>query len=317
MNDFFQMIKKLGVFRKYIFLIILRAPFDAVRTWMLAGLMKNVFYSIETGDVEKLLTEGAVYGLICVLLFLYNGTIWSIYAAFAAKVEAVLQRMVIDRILSFPLCRIENTRNGEWITRLNSDIQMAIIIMNAPLNMPHLVVATINTVVASVLLFKCNLILFIVVVAFTLPYLFLNYKIVLKNVPKLKRESVNAMSENTSSIEPLITEADVILLYEAEDLMIKKCEMTSRKLMKMNMRIHVRNAVSDAVIRLFGSYGYLVILLIGYGMICKDDMAFSDLVYGFQVRGSLLAGLTMLITSWNNIKMNSVCVNRLNDIMEE
>ena len=85
------------------------------------------------------------------MLFLYNGSIWSIYAAFAAKVEAFLQKKVIEKILASPLRRIDSTCNGEWITSLNSDIQTAIAIMNAPINVPHLVVAAINTLEASLL----------------------------------------------------------------------------------------------------------------------------------------------------------------------
>ncbi len=311
------MVKKSGLHRTYIILLLLRAPFDAVRTWMLAGLMKHVFYSIETGDTENLVTKGVFYRLICVLLFLYNGTVWSIYAAFSAKVEVFLQKMVINRILSFSLRQVERIRNGEWLTRLNNDVQLAVTIMNAPLHMPHLVVATINTIIASALLFKCNLLLFCIVYAFTIPYLFINYGLVIKSVPKLKRESINAMAENTSSIEPLISDAEVIHIYEAEKLIINQCELSSRKIMEMNMRIHIRNSLSEAVIRFFGSFGYLVILLIGYYMICKGNMLLSDLVYGFQVRSSLIASLTMLIVSYNNIKMNSVCIDRLIDVLEE
>lgn len=46
-------------------------------------------------------------------------------------------------------------------------------------------------------------------------------------------------------------------------------------------------------------------------------MAFSDVVYCFQVRGSILAGMSMLITCVNNLKTNSVCIKRINDTFEE
>lgn len=317
MSDFFRLINKLGILRKYIILLILRSPFDAARTWMLAGLMRSFFSCIETGLSEKLLTLGAVYGLICALLFLYNGTIWSIYAAFAAKVEAFLQKKVIEKILSMPLRRIDSSCNGDWLTRLNSDIQTAIVIMNAPVNVPHLVVATINTLVASLLLLECNIILFLGVCVSILPYLFINYRIVLKRVPELKRESINAISENTASIEPLITEGDAILIYEAENLMLKRCEESSQRLMRINMRIHVRKAISDALGRIFGSCGYLGILMIGYIMISKGAIVFPDVVYSLQIRYSMIMAMTLLIDSWNNIRINSVCVKRLNDMFEE
>ena len=125
------------------------------------------------------------------------------------------------------------------------------------------------------------------------------------------------MSENTSAIQPLITDADTILLYDAGKLMMKNCNESSRKLMKVNMKIHVRNALSDACMRLFGIGGYLIILLIGYRLIYNGKMAFSDVVYCFQIRGSIIAGIFMLITCLNNLKANAVCIKRINNTLEE
>ncbi len=83
------------------------------------------------------------------------------------------------------------------------------------------------------------------------------------------------------------------------------------------MKIHVRNALSDSCGRLLGIGGYLVILLIGYGFISNGTMAFSDVVYCFQVRGSMIAGAIMLVTCLNNLKANAVCVKRINGVFEE
>ena len=152
---------------------------------------------------------------------------------------------------------------------------------------------------------------------FILPQLLINQKTVLKPISRLKEESQNAMADNTSSIKPLITDADTILLYGASELMMKKCDETSRRLMKINMKMHVRRAVSDVVMRLFGIGGYLIILLIGFGLINEGKMVFSDVVYCFQIRGSILAGMLMIVTCLNNIKMNSVCIKRINDTLEE
>ena len=87
--------------------------------------------------------------------------------------------------------------------------------------------------------------------------------------------------------------------------------------MKINMKMHIRKAVGDAGMRLFGIGGYLVILLTGYRLIYDGTMAFSDIVYCFQVRGSILSGIFMLISCINNQKANSVCIKRINDTLEE
>ncbi|MDE7131068.1 MAG: hypothetical protein K2O65_04615 [Lachnospiraceae bacterium] len=317
MSDLGKLIREMGVWRKYLFLLALRAPYDAVRTWMLASLMRSVFRCLEADNTGSLLEICIVYGLLCMMLFIYNGVVWSNYAAFAARMEVRLQQKMFHKILGLPLRRVDSRFSGEWITRLNSDIQAAFTMMNGPLNIPHLTVAVINTMVSSFLMLKSNLLFLAITWVFILLQLFVNYKTVLEAVPKLKEESQNAMAENTSAIKPLITDADTILLYDAEEMMMKKCEENSRKMMKINMKIHVRSALSDVGMRLFGIGGYLVILLMGYGFIPSGTMAFSDVVYCFQVRGSVMAGVFMFVTCFNNLKTNSVCVKRVCDILEE
>ena len=224
MSDFSRLIKGMGIWRKYMFLLLLRSPFDAIRGWMLANLMKSVFLCLETDDSGLLLKICIGYGLFCAMLFIYNEIIWSGYAAFSARTEAGLQKKMLNKILSLPLKRVERRFSGEWITRLNSDIQAVFTMMNGPLNMPHLVVAIINTVFSSFLMLKSSTLFLCVIWAFIVLQLFMNYKLVLEIVPKLKEESQNAMSEATSAIKPLITDADAILLYDAKELMLKNCE---------------------------------------------------------------------------------------------
>ena len=317
MNDFSRLITRLGIKRKYIFLLLLRSPFDAIKTWMLANLMKSVFLSLETGQSDKLFKICVAYGLMCAMLYIYNGTVWSNYAAFSAKTEVMIQKAMLGRILSMPLKQIDSYASGEWITRLNSDIQAAITMMNGPLNIPHVVVAVINTIVSSFLMFGSSFLMLGVTWLLILPHLLINDRIALSPLPKLKEKALNFLSENTAAVGPLIAEADTIVLYGAEKLMMKTCNETSRKLMKINMEMHVRSALSDVVMRLFGMGGYLVVLLMGYRLISNGIMTFSNVVYCFQVRGSILAGMLMFITCLNNLKTNSVCIKRINDTFEE
>lgn len=317
MSDFFRLLKRMGIWHKYVFLLILRSPFDALRTWMLAGLIKNIFLCIEIRDTGRLAVVCLIYGLICALLFLYNGTIWSIYADFSGKVEACLQKIMLQKILGLSFRQVDRHFSGEWITRLNSDIQAAFTMMNGPLTIPVAMVSIINMLLSSLLLFKSSFLLCGAAWILLLPHLFMNYKLALRHMPGLKENAQKAMAESTSAIKPLITEADAILLYDAGNLMMKKCEESSRRLMKINQSMHMRNALSSAFLRLFGDSGYLVILIIGYGLILRGDISFSDAVYCFQMRGSILAGMFMLITCLNNIKANLVCVKRINAVFEE
>ena len=315
MSNFLNLIKRLGVLRKYLILLILRSPFDAFRTWMLANLMKTTFHCLETGDADRLAAVCMIYGLGCALLFFYNGTVWSIYAAFSAKLEAGLQKVMLQKMMDMPLKQVESHFSGEWITRLNSDIQEVCIMMNGALNIPHAAVAVINTALSSFLIFRSSFLFFVVTWLLLLPQLFINNRIVLKHMPDLKEKSQNAMAQSTSAIKPLITEADTILLYDAGDMMMKKCEERSLKLMKVNQNMHRRNALSGAVLWLFGCGGYFVVLMIGYYFILGGSMSFSEVVYCLQVRLGVLPGMFMLITSINNIKARLVCVRRINSVL--
>lgn len=317
MRELSQLLKRMGIGRKYVFLLLLRSPFDAVRTWMLAGLMKSVFLCLETGHGGELLRICVCYGLICAMLFLYNGAVWSHYAVFAAKAEAWLQEALLATVLRLPLKRVERHFSGEWITRLNGDVQAAFTMMNAPMNLPHFVVASINTVLSTILLFRSSLVMFAATWIWFLPPLFLSHGIILKPISGWKEEAQNAMAENTSAIKPMITDAETIALYHASELMMDKCDETSKKLLKSNMKMHLRTAVNSGMTLTFGLGGYLFILFMGHTLISRGDMFFSDVVYCFQIRGSLMAGVLMINTCLNNIKMNSVCVKRIQKILEE
>ena len=130
MSDLGELLKRMGIRCKYLFLLLLRAPFDAFRTWMLANLLRSVWGCVERQDSTSLLKICVGYGLLCAMLFLYNGIVWSSYAAFAAKAEAWLQEELLGKILSLPLKRIESRLGGEWITKWNSDIHGAFLMMN-------------------------------------------------------------------------------------------------------------------------------------------------------------------------------------------
>ena len=317
MSDFRKLVKRMGVWRKYIFLLLLRSPFDALMTLLSANLMKSVFRCLEMDYSCALLKLCVGYGLLCAMLFVYNGLVWSKYAAFSAKVEIWLEKKMFDKILSLPLNWIDRCFSGEWMTRLNSDIQAALTMMNGSLNIPHLVVAAINILLSCLLMRKSSLLFLGITWMFAIPQFVMNDRIVLKAIPKLKEESQNAMAENTSAIKPLLTDADTILLYDAKELMMTNCAKHSKRLMKINIKMHMRKAVSDVSMRLFGIGGYLMILFIGMRLISNEIMAFSDVVYCFQVRGSFLSSMFMLMTCFNNLKANSVCIKRVKDILEE
>ncbi len=317
MNDLVMLLKRMYVLRKYVFLLLLRAPFDALRAWMLANLMRSTFRFIGERNETGLLTQCVLYGLICAGLFFYNGMVWSIYASFAAKTEVMLQRMMLSKLLAAPLREIECRFNGEWITRLNSDIHAAFLLLNGPLNMPHLAVSAMNIAVLTVLFCNVSPKMFLITWLFLLPYLFLNKRIVLNHLPALKDKSQNALAGSTSAISPLITEADAIVIYDAGELLMHVCEKRSRKLLRINMEMHVRKGVLAGLLQMLGLGSYLVILFAGLVATGEEKTEFDGLTYLFQLRSSLIAAVLMFMTCVNNMKANAVCVRRVNDTLQE
>jgi len=316
-NEFIDLTKRLGIQSKYIFLLILRSPFEALRAWMMACLMKSTFLCIEAKNTDKLLRECAIYGLICGVLFFYNGAIWSIYAAFSARAEAKLQKMMLSKMMTASLEHVNSRFSGEWITKINSDIHTVFVLMNGSLNIPHVVVSAINLTVSSFLLCRISLQLFVMTWIFILPHIFLNAKVVLRSLPGLREDAQNALSESTSAIKPFITEADTILSYDAGDLMMNICEKSSWKLMNINLGMHMCNIFSRAVLLFQGISGYLLIMLFGFHSIYKGRMSFAELTYSFQERGAIMAAVLMAAACLSNIKANLVCAKRINDTFRE
>ncbi len=316
-GDFKRLIKRMGMGRRYVLLLLLRAPFDGARAWMLAALMKSVFRCLEAGEAEGLPEICVSYGILCALLFCYNGTVWSLYAAFAARAEAALRGRLLERILKLGCRQVEARARGEWMTRLGSDARAAFEMMNGPLNIPHAVVAILNTTLSSALLLGGSPLLAGVAWLWILPHLVLHERMVLRAIPGLKEESQRAMAQCTSAIGPLIEEADAIRIYDAGGLLLADCARHSRSLMAANLGMHRRGALGGMLTRIFGIGGYFSMLLSGALLMEKGCMSFSDVVYCFQVRGSMLAGLFMLIASLGNLRANGVCVKRVNEVLDE
>lgn len=60
-----------------------------------------------------------------------------------------------------------------------------------------------------------------------------------------------------------------------------------------------------------------MILTVGYGLVLQGMMSLAEVMYCLQIRQSILAGMLLLFNSMNNIKANSVCAKRINNLLEE
>jgi ABC-type multidrug transport system fused ATPase/permease subunit len=311
-NEIKKIVRFTGKSREFIFLLILRTPFDIAFTVVNAMFLQHAFIAVEGGDISSLTKVCLQFGFATVCLFMYNGTIWSIYAPFVTLMEGILRRKLFVKIASFSCKRMEGTRQGEWLTRLNTDVEMP---FSKPIHLPHAACSIINICVSSVILMAMDTVIFGWVMIFVVPHIIFNQLIIARAMPALSKKSLEVTASNTGEMNALITCTDVMALYDSRSYFFTRFEKSSLRLFKANMKIHKRNALGAGIIPLFGLSGYLVLLIVCSEWIGLGQLAFGDLTAAFQYRGGVLMGSLMLINSLVNIKASLAGIKRLNDTL--
>ncbi len=308
-----RVFKQVGKFPTYIRLLLLRCPFDAALTTANACFLQHSFEAISQGCEVKLRYGCVYFAIASLLLFLYNGSIWCLYARFATNFTGKLRKMVFYSIVHMPFKKFDEKTSGEWMTRLNSDAQMTINLLNAPFNIPHAVVSVVNILVSALLLLRINLTLMVVTLLFVFPHVVVNRKLVYTKVTKLMEQSQEYAERNLTCFSTLITCADIVRLYDAKDFVMNAYEQSSIEMVRANMRIHIKKAINSLVIPLFGMSGYIVILLLGLIMIRRSLLTFGTLTAALQYRGAILMGTMLFINSMTEIRMNTVGLRRMEE----
>lgn len=302
-----------GGIRFYI-LLFLRSPFEAARTVAYAVFLQNAFGTIADGDSRRLTLVCLLYGVASILLFLYNGTVWSIYAPFVTRMEGRLRRLLFSKIASFSYAHIEATPQSEWVTRLNTDVQMP---FSRPIHLPHAACAIVNIGVSAVILWNMNPRIFGWIMLFVVPHILFSQLFIARTMPQLQQKSLEATAQNTGELTAMITCADIAVLYDAQGYLLKRFERSSLLLRRANMRIRHRNALSAAVLPLFGMGGYLTLLIAGSAWIAEGSLTFGELTAAFQYRGGVLIGAMMLINSLISINASIAGIQRINRTLSE
>lgn len=316
MKDIQRLFKLAGRIRSFIILTLLRCPFDALRTVVHAIFLQFAFEEIGKGNQNELLKVCMMYGIGSLLLFLYNGTVWTLYATYVTKWVGRIRRKLFKHISCLSLQQIEARPSGEWITRLNSDVQAATALLNQSLHLPHAVVSIVNLCVSSIILVVMNHDIFGLIIAFVIPHILINQLYIAKQMVRDAISVQEMAARNTTDMNAIITCADTAILYDAQDFLLKRFEESSLELGRANMKIQHRRALGNGLLPLMGMCGYLVILLVGGRWMAAGTMTFGELTAAFQYRGGLLTGSMMFINSMINIKTAIAGVKRINDTMD-
>jgi len=310
-----QMFVMIGSVRRFIILTILRCPFDALRTVFQAIILKHVFDAISSNDRGRMYFVCMLYGVGSLLLFVYNGTVWRLYATYVVRWVGMLRRRLFEHVSSMSVRQIEDKGPGEWITRLNADMNVAAAILNQNFHLPHAVVSTVNISVSSVVLALFDPLMFGLVILFVIPHILISRLVIAKPMTRLAADVQKQIAANSADLDALITCADTALIYDAQDYLMRCFGESSLNIRKANMRLQHRRALGNGLMPLMGMTGYLVVLRAGGRIIAGGDMSFGDLTAVFQYRGGILAGSMMLINSLINIRTAMAGVMRVNETM--
>ena len=322
-NEIIKIVRTAGCGARFLALLALRCPTDAAFTVSQALFLRYAFDALLPGGSGvsgggggdggySLVRVCAAFGCATLCIFMYNGTVWSIYAPFVVRMEGRLRTMLAAKIASLSCERVDSTAHGEWMTLLNTDVQMP---FSQPLHLPHAVNAILRIGVCGLILWRQSPEVFGLVMLFVVPHIAVSQYFVARAMPGLNKAALEATAVNTGDLNALLTCADAAALYGAKGFLMGKFERSSKELMRAKMKMRGRVAINEAIVPLFGMGGYLALLVAGAGWIAGERMTFGGLTAAFQYRGGLLIGSMMLINSLVSIHAGAVPIKRLNGIL--
>jgi ABC-type multidrug transport system fused ATPase/permease subunit len=314
-KEVIKLFKFAGQVRSFIFLTLLRCPFDALYTAYQACFLQYAFSALDDLSKKELYNACIMFGIGSLLLFLYNGTMWTIYSTYVTKWVGRIRRSLFEHISALSLQQIEERPTGEWITRLNADVEAATAILNKAIHLPHAVVALVNICVMSLILLILYPGIYALILAFMIPHLLITKAFIAGPTARNAMKLQELISTNTTDMNALITCAETAILYDAQGFLLNNFEESSKKIRKANMKIIHRRAIENGLIPLMGLGGYLLILLVSGNLIIAGTMTFGSLTAAFQYRAGMQKSMNMLVDSITNISKSLAGIKRVNETM--
>lgn len=316
LNDFRKFFSFIGHKKQFLFLLLLRCPFDALRTIISANYLNMSFQAINENNSSQLYMACLFFGIGSSLLFLYNGSIWMTYAGFSIRLIRILREKLFGHVSGISQKQIESKSSGDWFTRLNADVGQASAIFSQPLNLPHAATSTVSICVSAIIISTLQPTIFFLVILFLIPHLLISQLLIAKPIRLLSKKSQETTADTTAKLNTIITCSDTAILYDGKDFLWRQFEESSKNLRKVNMKIRKQNALGDAILPMLGMSGYLTILLFGGNLIRNGQLTFSELTSLFQYRGGVLVGSLVLTNCFITIKTSLAGVQRVLETME-
>ena len=313
-----QLLRELGVLRLFIVSLLLRAPFDFLSTVLSANLIYRFIRLMEQGNKEQLLPTFWLFLLLSLLLFVYNMTIW---ATISMKLNLLLlsrlRKKLFTHILSSEYADIQCFSSGEWINRMNYDVDRLHAYMMGPVTFMHLFIALVNLILSSIILAFMNLPLLVVSVVITVPLMLPSCIVVVRRIPEFKKRAQEKFGEYTNWAEPILRAHQAISIFDGKDLVLQKVEDTSLSMLKENMKAHRAMARSKFLNTLSGGSGYVLLLALGGTMMGEAIDSLATLMKITQYRAGVMQSVFVINRSVNNMKNNRAGAERTLEVFEK
>jgi ABC-type multidrug transport system fused ATPase/permease subunit len=313
-----RLLKRLGLWKSFIVIMLLRAPFDFLNAVLGANMLESFIRLIENGEEDRLLSNFWIFLLFTVLLFGYNVTVWStISVSFEMRFQRVTRMKMLEVMLQSTQQDMERYSAGDWISRLCTDIDKLMDYMMSPVNFMHGLIATVNLVFSSIVLLVINGKLLAAALIVMVPFFIISSVILIRKIPYFRLKSRESYARYTNWMEPIITAGDVINVFEGQELVLQKVRETSEKIMRDNMKAYKRSAWSSFFQIFSGNLGYLLLLIMGNVMMGKEIGDFARLTKITQYRGEMMRSVMIVNTCLNRMRTNLAGAVRVDEILGE
>ena len=311
-----RILKETGMMRDFIFMMILRAPFDFLNAVLASNMLESFIRLVERKEEGELFPNFWIFLLFTVVLFGYNMFVWAVVSMkINIRFIKKLRMRVYKSLLSRTQQEMEKLSAGDWISRLNSDIDKTDLYLVGPLNFMHMVIAVVNITMSAVVLFILNRTMLFAALAVTLPFFFLSSVVVIKKIPVFKKRSREHYARFTNWMEPVVNSSEAIKIFEGEELVLKKAREESLLIMKNNMKVHKRTALASGINTFSGISGYLLLLFLGNSMMGSEIEDVARMFKITQYRGEMMKSVMMVNSCIGRMKTNLPGAERVEEVL--
>ena len=311
-----KILKETGMTKDFIIVMILRAPFDFINALLSANMLETFIRLAERKEEGELLPTFGMFLLFTVIMFGYNMFVWAVVTMkINIRFIKKLRMRVYKSLLSRTGQEMEELSAGDWISRLNSDIDKTDLYLVGPLNFMHLLIASVNMTLSAAVLFMLNRTMLAVSLLVTLPFFFLSSVVAIRKVPVFKKNSREHYAKYTNWMEPVVNASESIRIFDGEELVMAKAEEESLKIMKNNMKAHKRTALATGINTFSGMTGYLLLLFLGNSMIGSELDDFARMMKITQYRGEMMKSVMMINNCVGRMKGNLPAAERVEEVL--